>query len=116
MNRPARKRAGVPLPAWFGPSRLLADSEVQIECDHTRFRYHRQALFLSQKGLFLLACLPLREGSVVRLQVKTEAQRWETLALVAQVFPELGTLLRFSPIDGLADRFWEILLGTHDLQ
>ena len=110
MNRRKAKPKLPPLPVWFGPSRVLSDSEVLIHCEHTDFPLHNQVVVLGRAGLLLLTPLPLREGSKVRLEVSSDGQRWEVAATVEHPLQGLGTVFGFLPSNGWAGWLLDLLL------
>lgn len=100
------KRPSPPIPAWFQAQRVLSGAEVFVHCNHAQFGFHNQTVVLGRGGLLLLAPLPLREGTAVRVDVSRNGQGWEVEAAVAHALPGWGTVLRFPPSDGWG---WQLL-------
>lgn len=100
MNSRERQRRLPPVPAWFEARRMLSGADVLVHCNHVHFGLHNQTVVLGRGRLLLLAPLPLREASPVRVEVTRDGQRWEVEAAVAHALPGWGTVFRFAPTDG----------------
>lgn len=96
MNSREGKRKLPPVPAWFEARRVLSGSDVLVNCKHTHFSFRNQTVVVGRGGLLLLASLPLREGSPVRLEVSADGQRWNVEATVAQALPGWGTVFQLT--------------------
>lgn len=96
----------------LGSGRVIVPDVLVVHSGHAHFQFHRKPVVLGTEALFVLGRPPLRKEATVIIELRFEGKQRRFRGVVDESLGGIGTLFRFTPVNGTADAIVEWLERT----